>query len=68
MDSPFESRGGALEPVRGFESLLRNRRDLTTDDSYLRAQASASAWTITSAMRSGTSLGRKKTFPGTVTT
>ena len=31
-------------------------------------QAAASAWTITSAMRSGTSLGRKKTSPGTVTT
>ena len=35
LGCPFESRGRALEPVRGFESLLSaiNRRDLTTDNS-----------------------------------
>jgi hypothetical protein len=40
----------------------------TTYGWSVRAQTSASAWTITSAMRSGTSLGRKRTCPGMVTT
>ena len=43
-------------------------RKATGDDRSLVAQASSSARAITSAIRPGTSLGRKKTCPGTVTT
>jgi hypothetical protein len=64
VDNGGMTRGEAGVRCEGHFRL----RSRWADDLPLRAQASASAWTITSAMRSGTSLGRKKTCPGTVTT